>query len=135
MIQLFDWIILDTPPAISLFTRAALAAADYVLIPARPRSSSLSGARQMLLARRAMDALMGRQDAIIGCLVTHWVEDQNSIAGEQKLAQVFAGEKVPMLDVRIPLSTAIEAQPRYAWHAVDAYGHLAEEVLKHVSRE
>jgi Mrp family chromosome partitioning ATPase len=31
---IFDWILLDTPPAISLFTRAALAAADTVLIPA-----------------------------------------------------------------------------------------------------
>ena len=30
---LYDWIILDTPPSVSLFTRAALAAADYILTP------------------------------------------------------------------------------------------------------
>jgi chromosome partitioning protein len=129
----FDWIVLDTPPAISLFSRAALAAADYVLVPARPRSSSLSGARQMLLARRAMDALMGRSDAIMGCLITHWADDQTSHLGEQKLAQVFVNENVPMFDVKIPLATAIEMQPQYAAHAVAAYNHLAQEVLRYVT--
>jgi chromosome partitioning protein len=129
----FDWILLDTPPAISLFTRTALAAADDVLIPARARGSSLSGAKQMLLARRAMDALMGRADAIIGCLITHWAHDQTSLAGKQRLADVFAGEGVPMLDVKIPLATAIETQPQYAYQAVQAYTLLAEEVLQYVS--
>lgn len=131
--QLYDWIVVDTPPAISLFTRAALAASDYVLIPARARSSSLSGARHMLGARRAMDALMGRQPAVIGCLITHWREDQTSLAGEQKLASVFHGFGIPMLDVKIPLATAIETQPQYAAHAMRAYGQLAEEVLNNVS--
>jgi cellulose biosynthesis protein BcsQ len=45
-----ECIVLDTPPAISLFTRVALAAADYILLPARPRCSSLSGSQQLLLA-------------------------------------------------------------------------------------
>jgi hypothetical protein len=87
----------------------------------------------MLLARHAMDAMMGRAHAVIGCLITHWAEDQTSYAGEQRLAQVFAGEGVPMLDVKIPLATAIETQPQYASHAVQAYRRLAEEVLAHVS--
>jgi cellulose biosynthesis protein BcsQ len=43
-----DWIILDTPPSMSVFTRAGLAAAQHVIAPVRPRLASLAGTRNML---------------------------------------------------------------------------------------
>lgn len=38
-----DWIIIDTPPAMSVFTRGGLCAAEYVIAPVRPRRSSIAG--------------------------------------------------------------------------------------------
>lgn len=67
-----EWIILDTPPAMSVFTRAGLAVADYVLAPVRPRHASLVGTRNMLLTLRAMDSLTGTSGRFLGTVTTHW---------------------------------------------------------------
>ena len=62
----FDWIILDTPPAMSLHTRAALAASHYVLAPVTPGPFAESGLEQLFKTIAAMQGLMVQE---LKCLV------------------------------------------------------------------
>ncbi|MGZ6308246.1 MAG: ParA family protein, partial [Ktedonobacterales bacterium] len=129
----YDWIIIDTPPNVSLFTRAALAAADFVLAPVRARESSVRGTINMLYALRGMSALMGRTPQLLGGLLTHWGEDTASENAEARLGDVFHNERTRLLDPRIPMSAAIESNPNAARNARLAYDQVVEEVLKHDS--
>lgn len=130
----FDWIVLDTPPNVSLFTRTALAAADYVLVPARARDSSVRGTLNMLRAHKAMGALMGRTPVLLGCLLTHWGEDNASELSEARLRRIFELRGSQVLDPHIPMSTAIESNPNAASTARKTYDELVEEVMNHVGQ-
>jgi cellulose biosynthesis protein BcsQ len=128
----FSWIILDTPPAVSLYTRAALAAADLVIAPARARASSSRGTLNALHARHAMNALMGRAGVKLGSVVTHWQNDRQSVPKVDLLQLQLLGRGGHMFTARIPWSAAIETpQPPYAVR--QAYDALLEEVLRDVS--
>ena len=129
---LFDWVILDTPPAVSLFTRAALAAADYVLVPARARDSSVVGTQNLLATRDTMGALMGRYPVILGGLFTHWRDDATSRDPEVRIQVIFRNHGSDTLETKIPMAIAIEgADGKTPWapHAMRAYDDLVEEVV------
>jgi len=126
----FEWIIIDTPPAISLFTRAALAAADYVLVPARPRDSSVSGTVNMFAALDAMSQLMGRRPGLLGGVLTHWNDDSTSAEATNRLAQQFELHSGRLLATKIPFSYALEKKPKQAKPAMSAYDELREEVIR-----
>lgn len=128
----FAWIILDTPPAVSLYTRAALAAADLVIAPARARASSTRGTKNAIYARRAMNALMGRAQLRVGGVLTHWQNDRQSVLPRTKLELHLAGLGGHFFTNAIPWSTGIEAtQPPASVR--NAYEALLEEVLRYVS--
>ncbi len=126
----FDWIILDTPPAVSLFTRAALAASDYVVIPVRARKSSYVGTRNLFDTLDTMSALMGRTPKLLGGVMTHWGEDATSLAVEERMERIFTGQGSSLFESRIPTAVAIETNPAHAKHAVSAYNALVGEVLE-----
>lgn len=125
----FDWIILDTPPAVSLFTRAALAAADYVLVPARPRDSSAAGTVNMFAALDAMGELMGRKPRLLGGVITHWNDDKSSLDAYAELGGLFESRGSQLMRARIPFSFALEKNPQQAKNAMSAYDDLTEEVI------
>lgn len=128
-----DWILLDTPPAISLFTRAALAVADYVITPARSRPSSLSGIRNMLRTLDTMGELTGNRAQLLGCLITHWGEDQQSVDTYTRLEELFENRHSHILANYIPFDVTIEKTHGQTHHrAIHAYERVVEEVLSHV---
>lgn len=130
---LYDWIIIDTPPNVSLFTRVALAVSDYILVPMRARKSSQRGTLNMLEARKAMAALMGRTPNVLGGLFTHWGEDSASHDAENSLALILGTVDSGVLDAKIPVSNAIESNPSAAHNAMKEYKSLAQEVSNRVS--
>jgi chromosome partitioning protein len=69
---LFDWIIMDTPPAQSFFTRAALASSHYVLLPVNAEVFAVKGAQRALSTAATMQALVQRAANALGFLVTDW---------------------------------------------------------------
>lgn len=68
----FDCIILDTPPGQSFFTRAALASAHHVLVPAAFDTWAVLGMNGLLETARAMRGLMGTGVEVTGCLLTRY---------------------------------------------------------------
>ncbi len=103
----FDWIILDTPPAMSLHTRIALAASHYVLAVARPHQSSAAGLENMFVTADAMKALMGRGAQVLGCLMTHW-ESQEVSDAMSAVRRTVDAHRSKILATRIPLDTEID---------------------------
>jgi chromosome partitioning protein len=128
------WIIIDTPPAMTVFTRAGLAAADYVIAPLRPRRRSLPGTAIMLQKLQTMNALTGVHATFLGTVITHW----DGLQGSQRFVDVilplqfgsFGGQA---FTVKIPLDNQLETLgPGANTTGANAYRLLAEEVLRYI---
>lgn len=135
-----DWIIIDTPPAMSAFTRAALAAADYVLAPIRPRRVSLAGTRNMLLTLRTMDALTNTNGRFLGTVITHWdnlviskrFEELDLPRALQGALREFRGQA---FEAKIPMDNRLDTlEPGARTAGAIAYEQLANEVLDRVEQ-
>jgi cellulose biosynthesis protein BcsQ len=68
----FDWIIMDTPPAQSAYTRAALAAAHAIIIPTVVEPFAAKSMNRIVDTARTMRSLMGRDGRILGSFVVRW---------------------------------------------------------------
>jgi cellulose biosynthesis protein BcsQ len=129
-----DWIIIDTPPAMSVFTRAGLAAAQFVLAPMRPRNLSLRGTTNMLKTLRTVNTLTRNHATFLGAIITHW--------DDLKVSQDFRDVQLPValqefggkaFKVTIPLDNQLETlTPSANTNGAKAYRSLAAEVLQHV---
>jgi chromosome partitioning protein len=103
----FDWIVVDTPPALSHFARLALAAADYVLVPLKADSFSVAGINRALQTSSTMHALTGAPQGR-GLLLTQWraVKSMKDIEAKLNVQAPLSG--YPMLDVVVPYDDHIE---------------------------
>lgn len=126
-----DWIIIDTPPAMSVFTRCGLCAAEYVIAPVRPRASSAAGTRNMLRTLRTVGALMGTQADFMGGIITHWdnLELSKGVI-VQSIGPLIVQYGGRILEPYVPVDNQLEIlQPGAGTHGAQAYSALAEEVL------
>lgn len=132
----FDWVIIDTPPAISLFTRIALCAADYVITPARTRRSSIAGIQNMMKALDAVGQLRARPPKLLGGLLTHWDEDQLSTQTYPRLEEVFDQYRSRIFANFIRFDPTVEKlHGPTQHHARDDYRLVSQEVLDYVDRD
>jgi chromosome partitioning protein len=131
-----DWIIIDTPPAMSVFTRAGLAAADYVLAPLRPRRVSLAGTKNVLGTLRTMNALIGTRTTFMGVLITHWDELKLSKFFEEiLLPQELRGSGGKTFATKIPIDNQLESmEPGSRTKGAKAYEALTEEVVQYAEQ-
>jgi len=136
----FDWIILDTGPSMGFFTRSALAASHYVIMPIAAGVFASFGPDQLRHTIGTMQALVGRPIDLLGSVITQW---KNDALSRQFLTQVEAtiavlGEKVPMdkshID-KVHFETG-KGRKRTIFDlrspAAAAYLKVIEEVLNHV---
>ena len=129
----FDWVIFDTPPATSMFTRLALATANYIIVPIRLRPSSLAGTGNVLAASKTMGALVGNTPRLIGGLVTHWNDDAASNDNVEPFNLYFRTNGSRLLTTRIPFDVTIEkAANKLASKAFAAYKKVIEEMDDYV---
>lgn len=141
----FDWIVLDTPPAMTLFTRAALAASQFVIVPTMVRAYGRQGMQILANEVHAIEALTGQPKQILGALVTHW--EDNAVSRDQ-LAQTsgqLAADGIGTLAARIPLDRNIDksqvkrvnflGMARRPTRGAVAYEALVREVIDHVNTD
>ena len=76
----FNWIVIDTPPDMGFFTRCALAASNYVLIPVAPDISSSTGTENIINTVRSIQALIGGEFRvnILGAFITKYDNTQKT---------------------------------------------------------
>ena len=94
--QPFDWIILDTPPSMGLFTRSAIAASQYVIMPIAPSVFSDVGVDALRDTMTTMEALVGAQISLLGGVVTQW---QNNTLHKNLLKPVE--QSLPIIEPKI----------------------------------
>ncbi|HEU5346535.1 MAG TPA: AAA family ATPase [Ktedonobacterales bacterium] len=113
-----DWIILDTPAGDTFYARAALVAADHILIPAYPETYGAFGLDETLQLIRTMNALTAStvewRRRLLGCIVTRWKSGTNATANLAALKTLLANERVRLFRQLIPLDERVEAAHRGA---------------------
>ena len=143
-----DWIILDTPAGDTFYARAALVAADHILIPAYPETYGAFGLDETLQLIRTMNALTTSTAAwrqrLLGCVVTRWRSGTNATANLATLKTLLTNEQIRLFGRLIPLDERVETAHRGAirgerrglFHlsaqlgpAALAYDEIAQEIL------
>jgi len=68
--DVYDFLVIDTPPAINKVVMAALASSDYVIMPSEPTADSLDGIMQTKQAVEAVKGQYNEKLEILGVLLT-----------------------------------------------------------------
>lgn len=135
----FDYIVIDTPPALGIITVNALVAATHVLIPVQSSYYALEGTDDLLETIDRIKARANPRLQILGALLTLF--DRRTILSRQVKAQVeeVFGDKV--FDTVITKSVRLEESPAYREPVFSfaprssgafQYYKLSEEVLSRV---
>jgi chromosome partitioning protein len=144
----FDWIILDTPPAQSFWTRMAVGAADRVLIPAWAEMYGTQGVDGALETIRTMHALYHEvtnwKVRVYGCLITKWKPSRTANLAMANLRTHLDTQGIKVLGFAIPHDDRVEQGhqdtigggkrglfgiARQPGPAAQAYDRLAEEMM------
>lgn len=94
----FDWIILDTGPSMGLFTRSAVGASHFVIMPISPGAYADLGVVLLKRTIATMSALLGKPIDLLGGVVTLW---KNDALDKQLMAPVRQSLKI--IGPEIPL--------------------------------
>lgn len=138
----YDYVIVDSPPSLSLLTVNGLIAADYVLLPVQAEFYALEGLGQLLetiqLIRKGMNPTL----ELIGVLVT-MLDSRTSLSQQvhEEVKKHFPGK---IFETTIPRNVRIAEAPSHGepvgaydkWcKGARAYKALAKEVIKRVEEK
>jgi chromosome partitioning protein len=133
----YDYIFIDCPPALSLLTINALAAADSLLIPVQSEYYALEGLSQLLNVVQMVRQGINPNLDLLGVVMT--MHDPRTALSTQVKREVedHFGDKV--FDVVVPRNVRLAEAPSHGKHIFDhdkwskgakAYKSLAKEVHK-----
>jgi chromosome partitioning protein len=66
----YDFVLIDTPPSLGIFTINSLVASDYVLIPVQAEFFALEGLAQLLRVIKLVNSRLSRNLRLLGMLLT-----------------------------------------------------------------
>lgn len=141
----YDYIIIDSPPSLGLFTLSALYAADSVLIPVQCQFLAVDGLTQLLNTIRVVQRNLNFQDRLLeieGVLLT--MLDRRTKAGWAIVNEVktYFGEGV--FNTIITSNVAAQVAPTYGIPilsynpkapAAKLYKSLAKEIIENNERK
>lgn len=133
---LYDYIVIDLPPSVSLLTVNGLVAAEEVLIPVQCEYYGLEGLGQLLETIDLINKNLGRNLKIAGALITMYdAREHLSREVSKEVRRKFGGH---VYGVEIPRAVALAEAPSFgkpiALYAPEsigarAYERLAREVI------
>ena len=133
----YDAVLIDTPPALNILTVNALACSNYVIIPMRPDMYSLFGINFLLDEINEIHSELNPSLEILGVLITNF--DRRTRVQRDVAEQIRNAFKSRMFDTEIGVNVAIQAAQtdnksifEYDSRLSGAkdYRSLAEEVVK-----
>lgn len=136
----YEFIIIDTPPALGMLTINCLVAADAVLIPVQSSYLSLEGTEDLLDTIAKIKSRLNQKLIILGALIT--IHDVRTVLGKDSIERVkrIFGDRV--FSTVISRSVRLEESPayresilRYAPNSDSAteFNELCKEVIERVS--
>ena len=133
----YDYIIIDSPPSLSLLTVNGMIAADYLLIPVQTEFYALEGVTQLLKSMDLVRKAMNPDLKLLGVLATMY--DRRTTLSSQVLAEVKKFFKDKVFDTTIPRNVRLAEAPSHGVaigqydrfsKGATAYKSLAEEVME-----
>ena len=138
----YDYIIIDCPPSLSLFTLNALCAAEGVIIPLQCEYYALEGLSQILNTVNLVKERLNDRLTIDGIVFTMF-DGRNNLSSDV-VANVQENVDVPVYDTIIPRNVRLAESPSYGMPVfyydrscvgATAYRYLAKEVIKKKEQE
>ena len=110
----YDYIIIDTPPALSVLTINAYTTADDLIIPMTPEILSLQGIAQLRETILAVKKYYNKKLNIRGILLTKYVRNQQLADEVAEMAEIVAEQLgTVLLDTKISASVAAAEAPAH----------------------
>jgi len=134
--DLFDYIILDCPPSLSLLTVNAVTAANYLLIPLQCEFYALEGLSQLLQTVKRIKASFNSELKIAGILLTMY--DTRTNLSHQVAEDAGKYFKDLVFKTRVPRNVRLGEAPSFgkpillydaASAGAKSYFALAEEII------
>lgn len=138
----YDYVLIDSPPSLSLLTVNGLIAAQYVLLPVQAEFYALEGLGQLLETMQLIRKGMNPTLELIGVLVT--MMDSRTTLSNQVYAEIKKHFPGKVFETTIPRNVRIAEAPSHGvpvgmydrWSkGARAYKALAEEVTKRVGQK
>lgn len=135
----YDFILIDSPPSLSLLTVNGLIAANYVLLPVQAEFYAMEGLGQLLETMQLVRKGLNPTLELVGVLVT--MMDTRTTLSRQVLAEIQKHFPGKVFDTTIPRNVRIAEAPSHGvpvgeydrWSkGARAYKALAKEVLQRV---
>ena len=110
----YDYIIIDTPPALSILTINAYTAADDLIIPMTPEILSLQGIAQLRETILAVKKYYNKKLNIRGILLTKYVKKQALAQDVEEMVEIVAAQlHTQVLETKISVSVAVAEAPAH----------------------
>ena len=138
----YDYILIDSPPSLSLLTVNGLIAAQYVLLPVQAEFYALEGLGQLLETMQLIRKGMNPTLELIGVLVT--MMDARTTLSNQVHAEIKKHFPGKVFETTIPRNVRIAEAPSHGvpvgmydrWSkGAKAYKQLANEVIQRVAQK
>ena len=133
----FDYILIDTPPSLGLFTLNGLVAAESVLIPLQSEFYAMEGLTQLLKAIKMVKSGPNKELAIEGVLITMY--DSRTNLAKEVVDEMKNYFKEKVYETIIPRNVRLSEAPSYGIsifeydpksHGAEAYENFGIEFLK-----
>ena len=133
----YDYIIIDSPPSLSLLTVNGMIAADYLLLPVQTQFYALEGVAQLLQSMQLVRKGANPKLKLLGVLATMY-DKRTSLSG-QVLKEVEKYFKDKVFETTIPTNVRLAEAPSHGVPVGDydkfskgakAYKNLAKEVIE-----
>lgn len=138
----YDYIIIDSPPSLSLLTVNGMIAADYLLLPVQTEFYALEGVAQLLDSMKLIKKAMNPDLKLLGVLATMY--DKRTSLSIQVLAEVKKYFKDKVFETTIPRNVRVAEAPSHGVpvgvydrfsKGAKAYKELAKEVIIRTGKE
>ncbi|MCL2038142.1 ParA family protein [Candidatus Saccharibacteria bacterium] len=137
--EAYDFILIDSPPSLSLLTVNALVAANHVLLPVQAEFYALEGLGQLLETMKLVRKGLNPTLELLGVLVTMY-DSRTTLSQEvyKEVAKHFPGK---VFDIKIPRNVRLAEAPSHGLPvgAYDrfskgsrAYKSAVEEIIKRI---
>ena len=139
--NLYDYIIIDSPPSLSLLTVNGMIASDYLLLPVQTEFYALEGVAQLLDSVKLVRKAMNPDLKLLGVLATMY--DKRTSLSVQVLEEIRKYFKEKVFSSLIPRNVRLAEAPSHGVPvgAYDpfskgsrSYKDLAKEVIQRVEK-
>jgi chromosome partitioning protein len=136
----YDYVLIDSPPSLSLLTVNSLVASDAVLVPLQAEFFALEGLSQLMLTIRDVRETANPKLRIEGVVLTMFDQRNNLSQQVEDDARATLGDLI--FQTRIPRNVRLSEAPSYGISALaydplskgsQAYQELAAELLSRAS--